>query len=724
MKKKQKLLLKRKIDQVVEQCPGLSRETAEEYLKITQNDVQQAIAKFKFSGHETDEVESQVLTPKTDATNVPSVNGETAAPKAPSAEPTIAKPATPEPVVPEPVAPEPAAPEPEAPEPVVPEAAAPEPEPVASQPDTSFTHQVKAPKLDVDFNFQHYHSLPRLSPPDRLPAPGPHNIDGFPVEGVIGAIQNGYSATNLRDLLCYFQKKDGNALKESLNADVEGFPATFYVVETKDADLVRYWIKYGGNPNAIHGLRRFPLLAFAILRGVDSRPKATKTIETLLRLGASPHVIPEMYYDPFDRDLHGSWVADEDSYVIADDTQPWCTLEIRRHLVTALSLTQRYRLWQASRLSQVSGREQTLVIRKNAEEILGLHQTIIGQSMAAYSLRKSFFMYVPTDHRWFARLMRSRHLAMPSRKPLVLLFAGPKGHGKSELANRLGYLLSSELANVDCADFKYEDELFGPKPPQQGHDLGSSLNNFLARNAGRRSIVFMDEFEKFDDTIRSGLLIPFDQGEYTDRRNTQKIDCSKTIWILATNQFDSIIRDLCEGREEISSNPNLGPQDLTLRRQLCHRILKESMTSFGAPLACRITEIIPFLEFNREEQALLADRCILEMEEKIAEPVVKSTNPDEDKLVGNVHLQITENATICSHIADNYYVPELGARSISRGVDATITNPLVNWYLEDGDDFTEDQAHVQFRVGANKSNEVMVWPVSRALDSTVLLDLS
>ncbi|KAI1775492.1 P-loop containing nucleoside triphosphate hydrolase protein [Hypoxylon cercidicola] len=698
MKKKQKLVLKRKIDQVVEKCPGLSRETAEEYLKSTQNDVQQAIAKF--GGHETDEVESQILTPKTDVTNVPSVNGEPAAPKAPS-EPTIAKPAVPEPAAPEPVAPEPTAPEPVALE-LAPEPTALE---LAPQPDAEPVDE--SPKLSP-LNFEQYHSLPRLPPPDKPLAPGLHNIDGSLVEGIIGAIQNGYSATDLRDLLSYFKKRDANILKESLNAEVRGFPAIFFIVETKDADLVRCWVKYGGDPNATHGPRRFPLLAFAILRGVDSRPRATRTIETLLRLGASPHVIPEMYYDPFDRDLRGSWVADEESYVIADDTQPWCTLEIRRHLVTALSLTQRYRLWQASRLNRVSGREQTLVIRKDAEEILGLHQTIIGQAMAAYSLRKSFFI----------------HLAMPSRKPLVLLFAGPKGHGKSELANRLGYLLSSELANVDCADFKYEDELFGPKPPQQGYDLGSSLNNFLARNTGRRSIVFMDEFEKFDDTIRNALLIPFDQGEYADRRNTQKVDCSKTIWILATNKFDSIIHDICKGRGEIPSNPNLGPEDLTLRRQLCHRLLKECMTTFGAPLACRITEIIPFLPFNREEQALLADRCIMEMEAKIADPVVKATNPDEDKLVGNVHLQMTDNAAVCAHIADNYYVPELGARSISRGVDATITNPLVNWYLEDGDDFTEDQAHVQFRVGVNKSNEVLVWPVSRALDSTVLLDLS
>lgn len=435
------------------------------------------------------------------------MNGETAAPKGPSEVPAIIEPAAPEPVVPEPepVAPEPAVPEFVAPEPVAPEPEAPEPEPEPVIPEPVVE---KIPKFD----FQQYHSLPRLPLPDRTPTPGSHSIDGFSVEGILGAIQNGYPAADLRDLLCAFKKRDANRLKEILNAEVEGFPAIFFIVETNDADLVRYWIKYGGNPNATHGPRRFPLLVFAILRGVDSRPRAAKTVETLLRLGASPDVIPEMYYDPFDQDLRGSWVADEESYLIADDTKPWCTLEVRRHLVTALSVTQRYRLWQASRLNAVSGREQTLVIRKDAEEILGLHQTIIGQAMAAYSLRKSFFMYVPTTHRWFARLIRSRHLAMPSRKPLVLLFAGPRGHGKSELANRLGYLLSSELANVDCADFKYEDELFGPKSPHQGYDLGSSLNNFLARNAGRRSIVFMDEFEKFDNAIRSTLLIPFDQG--------------------------------------------------------------------------------------------------------------------------------------------------------------------------------------------------------------------
>jgi len=35
-------------------------------------------------------------------------------------------------------------------------------------------------------------------------------------------------------------------------------------------------------------------------------------------------------------------------------------------------------------------------------------------------------------------------------------------------------------------------------------------------------------------------------GEYQDRRNLQKIDCSKTIWILATNALDDKIRNFCQ----------------------------------------------------------------------------------------------------------------------------------------------------------------------------------
>jgi ATP-dependent Clp protease ATP-binding subunit ClpA len=106
------------------------------------------------------------------------------------------------------------------------------------------------------------------------------------------------------------------------------------------------------------------------------------------------------------------------------------------------------------------------------------------------------------------------HLTVPSKKPLVLVFAGPSGHGKTELARRLGSLLSLELEVVDCTIFNREIELFGPRQPYVGWDKGSRLNNFLANNHEKRCIVFLDEFEKTNSDIHKTLLLPFDNGKF------------------------------------------------------------------------------------------------------------------------------------------------------------------------------------------------------------------
>lgn len=93
----------------------------------------------------------------------------------------------------------------------------------------------------------------------------------------------------------------------------------------------------------------------------------------------------------------------------------------------------------------------------------------------------------------------------------------------------------------------------------------------------------------------------------------------------------------------------------------------------------------------------------------IGGPVKVAENPDNDKLVGNVHLKMLNDATICSAIGRDYYLPELGARSISRGVDQLITNPLVARYLESGEDFNDDQPASNFEVGINQQGEVEIW---------------
>lgn len=96
---------------------------------------------------------------------------------------------------------------------------------------------------------------------------------------------------------------------------------------------------------------------------------------------------------------------------------------------------------------------------------------------------------------------------------MVLLFAGPSGHGKTELARNLGRMLSLDLLEVDCTNLNYASDLFGPWPPLEGWTEGSFVNNYLASHNARRCIVFMDEFEKTEDEVRRALLVPFENGQ-------------------------------------------------------------------------------------------------------------------------------------------------------------------------------------------------------------------
>ena len=89
---------------------------------------------------------------------------------------------------------------------------------------------------------------------------------------------------------------------------------------------------------------------------------------------------------------------------------------------------------------------------------------------------------------------------------------GPSGHGKTELARRLGLLLSLPIAIVDCTIIKQESDLFGHRPPFVGAKEGTPTNNFIAQHGGRKSIIFLDEFEKTTEDVHKSLLIPFDNG--------------------------------------------------------------------------------------------------------------------------------------------------------------------------------------------------------------------
>ncbi|KAI0097765.1 P-loop containing nucleoside triphosphate hydrolase protein [Nemania sp. FL0031] len=519
------------------------------------------------------------------------------------------------------------------------------------------------------------------------------------IETLIGAVQRGESVNTIRKSLTYYHQLDSTKLKERMNTELIGFPAIFYIVETDDLEMIRTWVKYGGDPNATCAEDHFPLLAFAILHSRSTRTlqKATSTVELLLTLGASPDVIPRAFYMTIDSTppILGSAVDDN-----MEDKRLWCTSQkVRKELSSALNVTQRYRLLQASKVEVLSRRRKTVASWAQAEGVAALPHVVIGQDTAIKALMN--------------RLIAQ--LALERKKPLVLMFAGPSGHGKTELARRLGELTSSELQNIDCTTFSREDELFGPRPPYYEYESGSPLNNFLAKNSGRRSIVFLDEFEKTNNEIRHTFLILFEQGEYLDRRNSDKVDCSKTIWVLATNQFDNLILKFYDTNLHEPSQIRDEKEETRLVDQLRSSLKKACIGRFGAPLSGRVSDIIPFLPFSPEEQAVVSHKAVMELEAFLRRPVVVSPNGKNSNPVGNIRLHFTNEFELCSAIAQENYSPQLGARSLLKAVTDTMFMPILDKYLEIDEEISNNQPETRFTIGVNAENEIEVWHI-RDLD--------
>ncbi len=317
---------------------------------------------------------------------------------------------------------------------------------------------------------------------------------GFSIRRLIYALQGGMKRGMLQHYLAFFSER---VVEAQINANVEGFPAIFYAVATNDDKVVRTWINNGGNVNAIDETYGIPLLAFAILMADVMVLHTTAVTTTLLSLGADVSVIPRVFFSPFLDDPPAKAPFNHRYREFEEPDKKWCVDYIRPVLARTANLTQRYFLNRTLAEKRPSERQIQVAITHHALSLLGIGYFMVGQSSAAKMvIQKSL-----------------SQMALPKSKPLVMVFSGPSGHGKTELAKRMGELLSLELECIDCTELRYETDLFGPKKPYIGHELGSPLNNFLTRLSGRRCIVFLDEFEKTTTDVQNALLIPFDEGK-------------------------------------------------------------------------------------------------------------------------------------------------------------------------------------------------------------------
>lgn len=118
------------------------------------------------------------------------------------------------------------------------------------------------------------------------------------------------------------------------------------------------------------------------------------------------------------------------------------------------------------------------------------------------------------------------------KKPVVMLFYGDSGVGKTETAQYLARLLNGKLMRKQFS--MYQNNQFATYLFGGSHNESSFAKDLLDRDS---DVILLDEFDKANSTFHSAFYQLFDEGIYEDQNYQVKLE--KSI-IICTSNYKSV----------------------------------------------------------------------------------------------------------------------------------------------------------------------------------------
>jgi len=265
-----------------------------------------------------------------------------------------------------------------------------------------------------------------------------------------------------------------------------------------------------------------------------------------------------------------------------------------------------------------------------------LKRVVFGQNPAIENLVKS--------------IHRSRAgLGHPDKPVGSLLFTGPTGVGKTEVARQLALQLGVKFLRFDMSEYMEKHSvarLIGAPPGYVGFDQGGLLTEEISKNPW--SVLLLDEIEKAHPDLFNILLQVMDHGTLTDN-NGKEADFRNVVLIMTSN---------IGGREM-----NLAPIGFGSRTAAAPKNAVEK--AFSPEFRNRLDAIIHFAALDEEIMLQVVDKFLKELAEQLAER--------------DVRIKVSPAAR--RDLARRGYDPLFGARPLGRLIQGELNDPLAEQIL-------------------------------------------
>ncbi|XP_034055076.1 caseinolytic peptidase B protein homolog [Gymnodraco acuticeps] len=268
--------------------------------------------------------------------------------------------------------------------------------------------------------------------------------------------------------------------------------------------------------------------------------------------------------------------------------------------------------------------------------------------------------------------------------PLVFLFLGSSGIGKTELAKQVARYMHKDLKKgfirMDMSEFQEKHEVakfIGSPPGYVGHEEGGQLTKLL--KACPNAVVLFDEVDKAHPDVLTIMLQLFDEGRLTDGKG-KTIECKDAIFIMTSNiASDEIAQHALQLRQEAEevSHRKLADKledvqkgdDVKISRQFKESVIRPILKAHYRrdEFLGRINEIVYFLPFCHSELLQL---------------VTKELNFWAKKAKQRHDITLQWERPVLDLLAGGYNM-HYGARSIKHEVERRVVNQLAAAYEQE-----------------------------------------